>query len=181
MIRVMGLDPGLGTFGLVVNETDGETRRCLHADVFTSEPLARKLKVEVADDRVRRTQLLARWLEGKLTRWAPHVVAAEAMSFPRNQIAVVCICLAWGVIVDQVNLRGLALVTAMPRAWRQDLVPSGKESHSHAHAIRACPSFVLAAEGITARDEVHARDALGVAVWSERTNNVRAIMMARAA
>ena len=177
--RLMGMDPGLATFGITVVDTDGVKRRCVHADVFTTKPLSRKLKLDKSDDDVRRTTLLSRWLEQKFYRWAPAIVAAEAMSFPRNHQAVVCISLAWGVLCCQLNLRGLPLITAAPLEWRRDLVDGGQEARAQAYAIRQCPTFKLAASGIARRDEVHARDALGVSIWAERTELARAMIETR--
>lgn len=175
-IRLMSLDPGLGTFGLTVVDTDGVDRKCVHADVFTSEPLWRKMKIDKSDDDVRRTTLLSRWIETKFARWQPGIVAAEAMSFPRNHQAVVCISLAWGVLTCQIDMRGLVLITAGPMEWRRELVNNGKEARAQAYAIRQCPTFKIAAGGIARRDEVHARDALGVSIWAERTDTVRAMI-----
>lgn len=180
VITVVGIDGGLATSGLVVVQTDGAAHRCVCADTFTSAPLAAKLDVELADDRVRRARALARWLEGHLTRWSPHVVAAEAMSFPRGAHAIAAICLAWGVLVDQLELRRLPIVTAGPKEWRKELAPPvGNERTAHRAAVRAVPSFADRASSISRRQQVHALDALGVFVWSLSTNIVRAALAAR--
>jgi hypothetical protein len=188
VITVVAIDGGLATSGIVAVRTDGASHRCVCAEVFTSDPLARKLDIELADDRVRRTRLLSRWLEGHLTRWSPTVVAAEGMSFPRGAHAIAAICLAWGALCDQLELRELPLVTAGPREWRAHLVASAptrrrndtiggaSERDAHREAVRRVPTFEDASKGISRRRRVHALDALGVFAWSLSTNIVRAAL-----
>lgn len=180
---IVAVDPGLATFGLVAVRTDGRAHQCIRAAVFTSDPLAHKLGVEVADDRSRRTRELSRWLDGELTTLNPALVAAEAMSFPKGEHAIACICLGWGVLLDQVENRRLPIVAAGPQVWRRDVTPGGipNENKAHREAVRRVPSFADRARGIPRRKQVHALDALGVFCWSLNTNMVRAVLMGAAA
>lgn len=173
MTRIVALDPGLATFGLVAFDTDGTRHRCVAADVFSSKPYTHRLGHEMADDRVRRCRELQRWLAPHLREAA--VVAAEAMSFPRGAHAITCISLAWGVLVSELEANALPLVTAFPTIWRKHLVRSGKEHAAHVEAVRRIPSFVPVARRIAPGAlQVHALDALGVYAWSLSTNTVRA-------
>lgn len=177
-VRILGLDPGLATFGAATIDVFGLSNACaIHADVFTSEPRARKLNVELAGDRVRRAQALAVWLNDLIRSSKPDVIAAEAMSFPRGNNVIIAMSLAWGVISTLVELWKLPMVTSAPWAWRKDLVPGGKEAAAHRVALKAIPSFADVVRRIPKDSQVHAYDAFGVAHWSRGTNLVRAMTM----
>lgn len=171
----MSMDPGLATFGAVAIDTNGFDHVCRRADVFRSEPLARKLNAELADDRVRRARELTRWLSVWLDM-DPVAVAAEAMSFPRGAHAIVAISLAWGVIVSELERRDVPLVAALPFRWRKAITGTGNERDAWTAAVRVVPTFAAAAAHIARDDQEHALDALGVFVWAVRTDMIRSAL-----
>ena len=176
MTRIVSLDPGLATFGLVAIETNGIEHRCRGVDVFTSEPHARQLNSAMADDRVRRTRELQRWLASWLDHVQPSAIAAESMSFPRGAHAIVSISLGWGVLCSELERRQLPLVCAFPTHWRKSLTRSGREEDSHIEAVRRVPSFAAIAGAIPHALQAHALDALGVFCWGVTTDTVRAVL-----
>ncbi len=132
----------------------------MHADAFSSEPRARKLNSELADDRVRRTRMLSVWINNLIRSYKPDLIAAEAMSFPKSQTAIVCISLAWGVLATLVEMWKMPLVTSAPWRARKDLVPVGQAVDAHRVALRAVPTFADRARGIDRDLQAHAYDAL---------------------
>lgn len=178
IVRVLGIDGGLATSGVAMTDLSPDgTGYCSLADVFTSEPRARKLNSELADDRVRRARSYAVWLNDVIRRCKPDVLAIEAMSFPKGMKTVIAISLGWGVISTLIEMWKLPFVTSAPWAWRRDLVPGGKEDDAHRAALKAIPSFADRVRGVSRDLQVHAYDALGMAHWSRGTNLVRALLM----
>lgn len=176
---IVAVDPGLATFGLVTVRTDGDRHRCIRAEVSVIPPDPRRAEVEVADDRARRARELSRWLDAILTLDQPCVVAAESMSFPRGTHAIAAICLGWGVLCDQLENRRIPLVHAGPKEWRRAVCGVPSEQKAHMVALKAVPSFADMARGISRRDVVHAKDALGIMLWSLQTNTVRMALGSR--
>lgn len=177
MINVLAIDPGLRRFGAVMVKTDGARHDCVRVDVFESEQRADDFDIRLAEDRVRRTRDLSRWLRTFADGECVDIIAAEAMSFPRGAHAIVAISLSWGVVADFAERRGLRIIAATPSQWRTALIgrPSrsrakgdtdSRELAAHAESVRRVPSFVdLAAELRPDERQVHALDALGVFCW----------------
>lgn len=178
MTTVLGIDPGLATFGTCALRLPD--RVVLGADVFRSAPSARKRQVAASDDRYRRARELAAWLESGIDRWRPAVLAAEAMSFPRGAKAIAAMALSWGVLATIADRRGLALVQVSPQDWKRSL--SGRKGTADADLYPmlyehggAEVEADLEARGLPRGAHVHALDALGVALWSCTTELVRAV------
>jgi Holliday junction resolvasome RuvABC endonuclease subunit len=176
-MRVLALDPGLASFGACAVELPGPV--VVGADVFRSAPSPRKRQVGASDDRYRRARELAAWLEALLDRWRPSVVAVEAMSFPRSGVAIASMALAWGCLAAVAHRRGLPLVQASPQDWKRHV--SGRKGAADADLYPmlyerggAEVEVDLVARGLPRSQHVHALDALGVALWSETTEVVRA-------
>jgi Holliday junction resolvasome RuvABC endonuclease subunit len=181
---VLALDPGLASFGACTLELPG--RAVIGADVFRSAPSPRKRAVAASDDRYRRARELAAWLDVVLNRWRPAVIAAEAMSFPRSGVAIASMALAWGCLAAVVDRRRLPLVQVAPQDWKRHV--SGRKGTADADLYPmlyerggAEVEADLAARGLPRSQHVHALDALGVALWSETTEVVRAASAARKA
>jgi Holliday junction resolvasome RuvABC endonuclease subunit len=180
-MRVLALDPGLASFGACAVELP----RCavVGADVFRSAPSPRKRQIGASDDRYRRARELAGWLEALADRWRPSVVAVEAMSFPRSSVAIASMALAWGCLAAVAHRRGLPVVQASPQDWKRHV--SGRKGTADADLYPtlyerggAEVEADLVARGLPRSQHVHALDALGVALWSETTEVVRAGMAA---
>ena len=172
MITISAVDGGLATFGLTTIRTDGAVIECIDADTFSTVPMTTKREL-LSVDRMRRARELAGWLEGKMVTLDPNMLAGEAMSFPRGHNTVVCIALAAGVVAAVLESRGLDMATALPMKWRKVLVAGGNEEKAHAVAIARVPSYKAFDARIPDKMRAHARDALGVAVWSLSTTAVQ--------
>lgn len=175
-VVVCSFDPGLATFGLTSYVTDGREHDCTVADVFTSASSAKKHNVESADDDVRRARELARWLGRHLDRQRPAFVTAEAASYPQHHRAVVCMAMAWGVISDALESRGVAFVAASPQIWRKAICRSGVETDAWREGVRIVPTFAERAARIDADLQEHALDSNGVFCWGINTNLARAVL-----
>jgi Holliday junction resolvasome RuvABC endonuclease subunit len=178
-VVVLGLDPGLASLGACALALP--SRRVLGADVFRSAPSARKRAVAASDDRYRRARDLAAWFGAVVDRWQPAVIAAEAMSFPRSGVAIASMALAWGVLAAIVHARGLPMVQVSPQEWKRTV--SGRKAVADADLYPlldtvggADVAAHLAAANIPRGQHVHALDALGVALWSQSAEVVRAAL-----
>lgn len=192
--RVVAFDPGLAKFGLTAVDTNGVDHVGVGAEVFQTETHATKYQVAQMPDLHRRAAELDRWLGGRLDYFAPHVVAAEEMSWPRDMHAAVMLALAWGVITSQLEARRIPIVCARPSEWRDALVgkdtrprPKGekarraraadRERRSHAVAANTVPELGrVIATTISKALREHAYDSLGVFCWSLNTNLVRGVI-----
>lgn len=164
---VMGMDPGLATFGIAVLQRAHRRTECLHAEVFTSPCDSNRPR---SIDRTIRAQRLAKWLAERVDVYRPQKFAAEAMSFPRGAAAIASICLAWGVIAGESERRDLLLLEIRPDVWRDHLGATGSTTDEReAAAHRICESRVSRLRSRTLRyksNAVHALDAAGVALWT---------------
>jgi Holliday junction resolvasome RuvABC endonuclease subunit len=184
MTTVLGLDPGLATFGAC--GLDLPSREVAAASVFRSAPSPRKRAVAASDDRYRRARELAAWLEALLDTHRPSVLAAEAMSFPRSGVAIASMALAWGCMAAIADRRRLPLVQVAPQDWKRFV--SGRKGTPDDHLYPmlyerggAEVEAELDAARVPRSQHVHALDALGVALWSETTEVVRAASVRSAA
>jgi Holliday junction resolvasome RuvABC endonuclease subunit len=176
---VVGVDPGLASFGACAVELPGH--RVVGADVFRSAPSVKKRAVAASDDRYRRARDLASWFEASLDRWQPTAIAAESMSFPRSGIAIASMALAWGVVAAVANRRTLPLVQVTPQEWKRWI--SGRKGVPDTALYPLLEergggevAATLLDAGVPRGQHVHAFDALGVALWSEDAEIVRAAL-----
>ena len=181
---VLGLDPGLASFGACALALP--SRNVVGADVFRSAPSPRKRSVAASDDRYRRARELAVWLEVIVGSWRPSILAVEAMSFPRSGVAIASMALAWGCLAAIAERCGLPLVQVAPQDWKRRL--SGRKGTADADLYPllyerggAEVKVDLDALGVPRSQHVHALDALGVALWSETAEVVRALAARNAA
>jgi Holliday junction resolvasome RuvABC endonuclease subunit len=179
MTTILGLDPGLATFGACALSLP--ERRVLGADVFRSSPSSRKHGVAASDDRYRRARDLCSWLNSVIDRWRPVVLVSEAMSFPRSAHAIISVALAWGVVAAIAEARGLPLAAPTPKEWKSHVSGRNGTVDSDLYAILyekggACVEAALLVRQLPRGSHVHALDALGVALWGETADVVRAVV-----
>jgi len=85
--RVLGLDPGLSTFGWALLRRRKKIKNmCLDVGLFESKP---DKKLVYYDDYYRRLSLLQTWLTDVVRTTAPEAIAVEAFSYPRQARAAV--------------------------------------------------------------------------------------------
>lgn len=194
MINTLNIDPGLGRFGAVLVQTDGREHEAISVDVFVSELRADDFDINLAEDRVRRTRQLARWLKGFCAGFDIQLVAAEAMSFPRGAHAITAMCLAWGVVASFLEDRRLPLISAMPSYWRtcligpppprkgitaaqRKIITEQRERAAHAKAMQVLPSAAPKIRALpTNEHQLHALDSCGVFAWSTMTSRFRDVL-----
>ncbi len=124
---VVGIDPGLASFGFAVLDVRSLRRaRVLRLGVVTTTKGTDR-KLTAAKDNARRCTELAKMLEVIVARpvW---LVCAEAMSFPRSSSAAAKMAMSWGLIVANVVKCGAHLLQASPQAVK--LVVVGRKDAS---------------------------------------------------
>lgn len=175
-VVILGIDPGLASLGVAVVAGIPGSRSITEARIFRSTPSAKKLSVAKADDRFRRARELAAFMAAAVAEIRPDLVAIEAMSWPRNQTAVVSIALSWGVLAAA--LVGLPVVQAQPKVWRRHHDPSGSESAAHG-SIDDVERGSSQLREFKAADRPHVYDAAGVALWATSTDEYMSIVRGR--
>lgn len=190
---VASFDPGLRRFGgLIARLERGRAPVVAAVDVFTSESRYSDFDIRESDDRVRRSRDLSGWMREFVQGYSIDVVVAESMGFAPGSDAMVCMCLAWGVISAFLEARHLPLVSATSSYWRTCLCGESatrkgtakarkaetarRERLAHARAVAAVPSFAGLAARLPDEHQLHALDALGVLVWSLQTRDIQELL-----
>jgi len=174
---IVGIDGGLAKLGLAVIDVDrAGTIAALGCDSFSSEPLAKKMQIELAHDFTRRARDLAKWLGERLDRFRPSIVALESLAGSKSSRSAVVMGIAHGVIVAELERRSLPVVGTLPKVIRKHLHPSGTEDKAHDEAKTRCSGLLAALQHVPPSMVVHVLDALCVALWGIETNVARAAM-----
>lgn len=181
--NVLNIDPGLATFGAVVMATDGTSTACRDVSVFTTEGRAKQWSWNMVDDLTRRGRELARNLEDYVVRWSPRLVFAERMGVfnaYKGLYTQIMNSIAWGVVVAEMQRRLLPLTIVAPTTWRKALTgPTSKmkgdaiEALAHKIAMHRYQSYEIREARIHPDHRPHARDALGVFAWADRSGLIR--------
>lgn len=167
-VFILGVDPGFASFGVAVVQLllpKDEVIRM--ADVIRTQKVAKKQNVKAADDNSRRAQELAVNLRGLIEHWKPTVVAAEAMSFPRNASAAAKVAMAWGVLATLCATYQLPLVQATPQEIKKTLCKSkaaSKEEVQIELETRYPQQFSQFTQAIPRGQWEHGFDAAGAAI-----------------
>lgn len=124
-VRVLGVDPGLRSFGYAVLNVE-RTAPGLHlvevvtAGVIRTEKSDKKLKLLAANDDFRRvTAIVQRLTEVLGETGEPRCVCAEAMSFPRNSRSAAQMAMTWGIIATMAWQRGLPVLMVSPQQLKK--------------------------------------------------------------
>lgn len=174
-MRILGLDPGLATFGLAVIDVENAQPRVIHTETFMSKKSDKKQRMLQSDDRLRRLRDLIRWLDDSIQRLNPRVVAAESFSPPRNASAASAVAMAWGAMTTLVEQARLPFVHAGPQEWRKTLYPQNPdENYVHADLALKIGDKLPTLKG----EQPHALDATGVGLWALTTDLVRGLVRA---
>ncbi len=89
-LRVLGLDPGLGTTGYGVIEVSGSKLRCLTFGAIRTRP---------GDPVARRLSSISKAAAALLEEWKPNVVGIERLAVGRNLPTVLDVAQARGVLL----------------------------------------------------------------------------------
>lgn len=167
MSLVLGVDPGIATFGWALVELSRRGEKLVEVGVVTTKPSDKRRRVRQSDDLARRAAELGAAVDALLARHSPRAVCAEAMSWPRNAGSAAKIGVGYGVLVAQVMVgRGLPLVQASPQEVRKALCgkasASKDEMRERVRDRLGCAAFDRAP--ILASLFEHAHDAAAVVV-----------------
>jgi Holliday junction resolvasome RuvABC endonuclease subunit len=86
-ITLLGLDSGFTATGLALVEWDGRTAQIVDHTTVTTSPTAKKRRLLVVDDHLRRIREIHRGILTMMTDPTPHIVVMEAFSQARNAAA----------------------------------------------------------------------------------------------
>lgn len=159
MTCIIGVDPGLATFGVCVYALKSE--RPVAMDVFTSAK--GKTKASESEDRQRRALELRQWLVPHVRQFQPRMACIEAMSFPRSARASALISLGWGVLISVLDEYNCAAVHVPPTRIKRAFCGPGKVTDERLYAAihERYPDAAPILAGIAASRHQHALDALG--------------------
>ncbi len=178
MRNVIGIDPGLATFGVVIMASNGIERHIRHVDVFTSEGRDDSWGWRMTDDLTRRTRELARWLHGKIDHWQPRAAFAEALPIFNSVKPQVYVSLGWGVVCSVLERHAIPLSSVPPNTWRTAVCGKRDEAMAHAVAMAENPKYrQLESATVEPHDKAHCRDALGVLAWADRAGLIKAAVL----
>lgn len=166
-LRLLGLDPGLASFGLAVAHVTDEQVRFVHVAVLTTEPMRGERKT---DSTASRCHYLATQLAWWLADQVPHVVCCEAIALPFGKVqtsVVSALGRVRGVVDALAAVRGIPVLESGPQALKRATVgtPSAAKADvkaalegiypelaalwprlrtQHEHAADACASILAA-------------------------------------
>jgi Holliday junction resolvasome RuvABC endonuclease subunit len=176
-MRIVGIDPGLASFGLAIFDTRSACAPVPFLGVHTTKPSARKRGVLSADDWTDRLRTLTQWAARTLP-WDARVLCAESMSFPRSASAAAKMASTWGVITALAYERDMAVLQVSPQAlkkWACGKNNASKEDVQAAMKARfPAGTFASFEEAHAAGLYEHGYDALAAACYAATTDLVRA-------
>lgn len=168
-LLVLGLDPGFANVGWALVELDGSGGKevLLGMGLISTEKSAKKQNVLASNDNYRRAREIARALRAMTPK--PHVICAEAMSFPRNASAAAKVAMTWGVVADYCESEGIAMLMASPKELKNAVCQNASASKEEVQAalrIRfgARPGELLKAAGVPPSSQEHPYDGLAAVV-----------------
>jgi crossover junction endodeoxyribonuclease RuvC len=148
-MRVMGLDPGLGTTGWGVIEANGNHLRHV-ADGF--------VETDVSDSLAQRLAHLHGALAALLAQWAPDEAAVEETFVNRNPLSTLKLGQARGVVLLAPALLGIPVAEYQATAVKRAVVGQG---HAAKQQVQAMVRMLLPGAAPSRAD---AADALAVAI-----------------
>ena len=176
---VLGVDPGFASLGFCRLAVRGEERTVEHLGVVKTSKENKKRAVYASDDNVRRigelTEALAALLNGV------HCVCAEAMSFPRSASVANKMGIAWGVLGALCHDRDIPIIQASPQELKKSITgnkTASKEAVQDAVSRELGESFTARIQEITAGMREHPSDAAAAALYSLKSDVVKATLRA---
>lgn len=129
-VRILGLDPGFASFGFAVLElgaTASDDEVC-EMGVWRTAKATKKRGVRATDDNVERGIELHTALRTALVERRLGMICAEAMSFPRSASVAGKMCIAWGLVIAEVNRQRLPFRQATPQEIKHTVCGSRSAS-----------------------------------------------------
>lgn len=170
-VCVLGIDPGLATFGVTLVDLQPEGEAVIDMAITTTSKSSKKQNVLAADDTFRRACELAEWFRVFLMNATPpmQAICVESMSWPRNSSAAAKVAMAWGIIASVRNHFGVPIVMASPQEIKVAVCgvkTASKEQVRHELCARYRGSEAIARfqEKVPKSKQEHGFDALGSVV-----------------
>jgi crossover junction endodeoxyribonuclease RuvC len=148
-LKILGLDPGLGTTGWAIIQADGNR---------LSHVANGQLKTDAALPLAQRLALLAEQLEAMIAEHLPNAAAAEEVFVNRNPQSTLKLGQARGVVLMCAARAGIAVGEYSPTVVKKAVVGTGGAEKAQVHAMvsRLLPGVKIAGPD--------AADALAVAI-----------------
>lgn len=160
---ILGVDPGLATFGLAVMGIRNGGPVIIELAVAHTAPSSRKRAVRSSDDVLRRARELHDALQNIVSRHQPACICAEAMSYPRSSSSAAKMSVSWGLIASL----GLPVVQVSPQEIKRALCGRADASKTDIQEalMRRLGSWQF--DRLEKSDIEHAADAAGavLACW----------------
>lgn len=184
---LIGVDPGFASIGLArvaLEWADGKLApRLLDMALIETEKSDKKHAVYASDDNVRRMYEIYDALQLYFTHddQRPAVIAAEAMSYPRQSSAAAKMSLAWGVLGAITRMGDIPLIQTSPQEVKQQV--AGKRTATKVEVQEALmkhfPDSLPPLIGRIVRSkQEHPADALAVAIAAFASPLVRSVASA---
>jgi crossover junction endodeoxyribonuclease RuvC len=116
----LGVDPGFASFGWCALAVSAPAQlQPVGAGVIRTKKASARARTYASDDNLARAREIYRALDALVRMYAPQVLCAEAMSFPRNASAAAKVAISWGVLAAVAEARQLPLLQASPQAVKK--------------------------------------------------------------
>lgn len=122
MLRIMSIDSGLASCGVIVGEVHNGHRRMLDACIWNVDSREDRSRL-IKDERIHRARELRELALSQLRTWSPHLVAIEEFGFLQGQHATACLAMAVNTLVTACDLAHIPAIGSLAREWREDLAP----------------------------------------------------------
>ena len=179
-MMLMGLDPGLASFGLALVEVPAQgLPRVRMLEIFRTEKAAKKRNLRQADDLSDRSRQIWRWLDGTCEVYRPAIIAVEscALPFGKARFSVVsALGRVRGLVDALAGHRSAAILELTPQEMKQ--YTAGNKSATKDEVRLALEKLYPEACAQWPRQKTlveHAADALGAAHCALQSDFVRAL------
>lgn len=115
MVLILGADPGLAHFGWAIVALGEQPKDDVVLDIgcFITTKSNKKRRVLASDDTFSRARALSEFMAARFAD--VRVVAAEAMSYPRQSASAAKLSMSWGALAYHAARHRLAVVQASPQ------------------------------------------------------------------
>lgn len=165
---IMGADPGLGHFGLVIADFNLQVKE-FHC-IQTKKGKSRL----AAEDVFLRGQQLAREIEEIINPYSIAIMCAESFSYPRNSSASAKMAIAWGIICALSERLKVPLVMDSPQNIKKTLTGTSKASKEDIQRALQRKGYKLPKMAKSKLE--HPSDALSAIIGCKDTQIFRAII-----
>lgn len=127
-VRVLGLDPGLATFGIAVVRILAEGETIEYMEVVKTKKSNAKRRVLVSEDDFTRARAIAVRMSAAAHRYKVAGLCFEAMSRPRNASSAFKVALSFGVIAQLSAENDLPVLQVTPKELKKGVCGNSSAS-----------------------------------------------------